>query len=127
MRELREPLHDGVEDIVGAEAGRVFEPRLDDQREVPVAPLQAGDHVAAAEGHGEEVGGDLGDVPGRGQSGRIGGAQLERADQPVPEDDRRQHDAVQAPVVQQALVSVAVSVLGGDHGSAAAGHRLRDA
>ena len=124
VRELREPLHDGVKDVVGAEPGRVFEPRLDDQREVPVASLQAVDHVAAAECDGEEVGGDLGDVAGRGQPGRIGGPELQHADQPVPEDHRGHHDAVQATVVQQALRVRRHPVFGGEHGRGSPGHRL---
>ena len=130
MRELREAFDHGVEDLVRAEAGGVLEARLDDQREVPVAALQAGDHVAAAERDRQEVGGHLGDVLGGGQPLRRGRAELEHADQAVPEHDGRQDDAGEAPCREESRVAVSGSICGapasaGDHHGCAAGHRLR--
>ena len=51
--------------------------------------------------------------------------ELQHADQPVPEDDRGQDDAVQAPVVQQALRVRRHPVFGGEHGGPPRRHRLR--
>ena len=94
MGEVGQALDHGVQDLVGAEAGGVLEARLHHEREVPVPPLQAGDDVAAAEGDGEQVGGHLGDVRRGREAVRRGRAELEDADEAVPEHDGGQDGAV---------------------------------
>ena len=103
VRELREAFGHGVEDLVRAEAGGVFEARLDDQGEVSIAALQARDHVTAAERDRQEVGGDLGDVLGRGQPLTCGGAELEHSHEAIPEDDGGEDDAGESSACQEAL------------------------
>ena len=125
MREVAETLDDRVEDLVRAEAGGVLEPRLDNEPEVAVPALQAGDDVAAAEGDGEQVRRHLGDVRRRGQTGWGGGAELEDADEAVPEHDGRQDDAVEAAPDEEAGDHLALGWLGcvdGEDDRRAAGH-----
>ncbi len=101
MGEVGQALDHGVQDLVGAEAGGVLEARLHHAREVPVPPLQAGDDVAAAEGDGEQVGGHLGDVRRGGEAARRGRAELENADEAVPEYDGGQDSAVETTLGQE--------------------------
>ena len=85
-----------MEDLLGAQAGAVFEARLDHECEVSVAALQAGDHVAAAERDGQQVGGDACRALRGREAFGVRGAELEDADEPVPEHHRREDDAGEA-------------------------------
>ena len=109
MGELGQALDHGVQDLVGAEAGGVLEARLDHEREVPVPSLEASDDIAAAEGHGEQVGGHLGDVRRGREPVRCGRTEFEHADEAVPEDDRSQDGAVKTALRQEAGDVVAAS------------------
>ncbi len=100
MGQFREAFDHGVEDLVGAEASGVLETRLHYERKVPVPPLQASDDGATADGDREQVGGHLGDVRLCGQAHRCGRAQLEYADQVVPEHEGRQNGSVEAAIGQ---------------------------
>ena len=97
VRQLGEPLRDRVKDVVGAQEGAVLEAGLDDEGEVAVAALQPGD--ARRRCRGRRRAGRRRRAPRPRRSARPSAsrrAELEDADEPVPEHDRREDDAGEA-------------------------------
>lgn len=121
--DLREPLRDGVEDVVCAEAGRVLEARLDHQGKIAIASPKAGERIFAAESRREQTGHHRGDTSGDGVIDRAGRSQLEDADEAVPEHDRSQDQPEEASPVQEPFCAAVALFLSGDrHGRS--GHQL---